>query len=141
MISNMPAAVLRTSRLGDLFSFQKGGFYEFFRKTYKAEHYKLDLMRLAYSQSWGHILDRRLKVTVFEAEKVSLEYNILLKEIRDNLKDNWDHYKQSRDDQKGVITSNRIDVAPHCVCARFVNNDHLDSYDYIGTSKLSCTGC
>ena len=69
----MPAAV------GDLFSFQKVGFYEFFHKTYKAEHYILDLMRLAYSQSW-----------VVQIEKVSLEYNVLHKEIRDNLKDNRD---------------------------------------------------
>ena len=59
-------------------------------------------MRLAYSQNWSHILDRRLKVTVFEAEKVSLECNVLRKEIRDNLKDNRDDYKQSWDNQKDV---------------------------------------
>ena len=51
------------------------------------EYYVLDLMRLAYLQSWGHILNRRLKVMVVQAEKISLQYNVLRKEIRDNLKD------------------------------------------------------
>ena len=73
---------------GHLFSFQKVGFYEFFHKTYKAEHHILHLMRHANSQSW-----------VVRAEKVSLEYNVLRKEIRDILKDNRDDYKQPWDNQ------------------------------------------
>ena len=55
----------------------------------------MDLMRLAYSQSWGHILDRSLNVTVVQAEKVALGYDVLRKETRNLLKDNWDDYEQS----------------------------------------------
>ena len=52
-------------------------------------------MRLAYSQSWGHILDRSLNVTVVQAEKVALEYDVLRKEIRNLPKDNRGGYEQS----------------------------------------------
>ena len=144
VVSNASAAVLALG-YGRPFSLRQGIIQEFFRKVYKTERYITDLMRLIYSQSWGHILDRRLQVTVVRAEKAPLEYNVLRPEIRDLLGDNWEDYEQLWNAKKSHKSSDHIEnVVPHCECtllAHFVNNGDLESYHFIGTSKLSCTGC
>ena len=125
-------------------SAEMGTFYNFFRKVYKAERHILDLMRLVYSPSFGDILDRKLKVTAVWAEKLPLEYDVLRKEIRGILKGRWDDYEELWIGKKETKSAQPIDVQPHCECtllAHFLNNGDLEPYHYIGTSKLSCTGC